>query len=85
MEIGVRKGKFDMKKISPIHHIGILFPHTIDGIYSGEISGYWVTFIVASSLYSFEVSDGVRGIHIPVNITIQKGDIVSVEINHENN
>lgn len=60
--------KMKTKNRSGLSKEGVLVP---DGVYYGKLSGYKAQFLFADSIYSFEVENGVRGINIPVEITIK--------------
>lgn len=62
-----------MKKVSVLSMKDVEIPK--DGTYKGSISGYEVTFVDTYSIeYAFHVDEGVRGIFIPVEVTILNGE-----------
>lgn len=47
----------------------------IDGIYYGTWSGYCVMMNINEIILTFRTDKGVRGLNIPVQITVSKGQI----------
>jgi len=50
-----------------------------DGVYGGIQSGYEVEILVNDKRVRFHTERGLRGINIPVTVTIKDGDLIRLD------